>query len=477
MMGTRLSGPLSVIPSVEEALRTPILLQAADVYGRAQVVEAVRAAIAVLRQDLAEQSCLSAEPLTEVVETASRLLKAWSAPSPRRVLNLTGTVIHTNLGRAPLPPEAVEAMTAAALHPSNLEFCLEDGRRGDRDDHVEALLRRLTAAEAATVVNNNAAAVMLVLNTLALRKQVLVSRGELIEIGGSFRLPEIMTRAGAKLREVGTTNRTRIEDFGAAIGPATALLMQVHTSNYAIQGFTASVSTRALAELGRSAKIPLLVDLGSGCLMDLAQYGLPDEPTLAGVLGSGADVATFSGDKLLGGPQAGIIVGRPDLIARLKRNPMKRALRIDKLTIAALGAVLRLYADPDRLARRLPVLRLLSRDPGEILGQARRLAPLVAERLRNIATVEVKACESQVGSGALPTTTLPSTALALRPVVGRRRDAALRDLADAFRRLPVPVLGRLHEGRLKLDLRCLEDDGDLVGQLDQIRAALKTCTP
>lgn len=462
------------LPSVDEALRDEILIQAARQHGRVDVVNAVRAAIAHLRREIESASGPVGSPLALVVSGAVALLEQWSGPSPRPVLNLTGIVIHTNLGRAPLPAEAIEAMAAVARDPSDLEFNLDSGRRADRDDHLEALLRRLTGAEAATVVNNNAAALMLVLNTLALRKDVPVSRGQLIEIGGSFRLPEIMARSGARLREVGTTNRTRIDDYRAAIGPRTALLMEVHTSNYEIQGFTASVSTRQLSDLAGASGIPLLVDLGSGSLIDLGRHGLRRESTVQDVLADGADLAIFSGDKLLGGPQAGIIVGRTDLVARIKRNPMKRALRVDKLTIAALAEVLKLYRDPERLASRLPVLRLLSRDPADIDAQARRILPYVRKCLEGRATVETAPCESQAGSGALPTAAIPSTALTLRPVARRGEGKALRELAHALRQLPVPVIGRLQQGCILLDLRCLEDDRQLLAQLEHLASGNTT---
>ncbi len=460
------SNPFGCLPSVDEVLKERIPAEAFERHGRSQVLSAVRLAIAQLRASLENRPLPPADAALLAAKHALGLLADLSNPSPRPVLNLTGTVIHTNLGRAVMPPEAIEAMAVAARDPSNLEFDLQSGQRADRDDHVEPLLRALTGAEAATVVNNNAAALMLVLNTLALRKEVPVSRGQLIEIGGSFRLPDIMARAGAKMREVGTTNKTRIEDYREAIGPRTALLMEVHTSNYEIQGFTASVATRQLALLAKAAGVPLLVDLGSGSLVDLAKFGLRREPTVQDVLTNGADLAVFSGDNLLGGPQAGIIVGRADLVARIKRNPMKRALRVDKLTIAALAAVLKLYGDPDRLTTRLPVLGLLSRHVSDIAAQASRLLPQVRTCLEGIASVEIADCESQVGSGASPTATIPSAGLILRPL--RRGDRALRLFARTLRELPVPVIGRLHQGGVLLDLRCLDADHALIRQLEHL---------
>ena len=356
-------------------------------------------------------------------------------------------------------------MARVAGGASNLEFDEVSGRRGDRDAHLEAQLCRLTGAEAATVVNNNAAAVMLVLNSLALRKEVPVSRGELIEIGGAFRIPDIMARAGAKLCEVGTTNRTHLKDFAEAIGPRTALIMKVHTSNYMILGFSAAVPEVALAGLAREHGIPFVVDLGSGMLVDMAQYGLPHETTAAETLANGADLATFSGDKLLGGPQAGIIVGRADLIERIKRNPMKRALRVDKMTIAALAAVLGLYANPDRLAERLPVLRLLAARSVNSRPLAKRLIPFIAKHLGDAFTIEPAPCQSQIGSGALPVELLDSVALVIRSRSQRGSGKALERLASAFRVLPIPVIGRVQDDSLQFDLRCLEDERGFTVQL------------
>jgi L-seryl-tRNA(Ser) seleniumtransferase len=452
------------LPSVDRLLRGEAAARLIAVHGRTAVTEAIRAALAELRA-----APPVAAPEDAVLARAAERLAAEAHPSLRSVFNLTGTVIHTNLGRASLPEQAIAAVAAVARAPSNLEYELDEGGRGDRDAHVEALLCRLTGAEAATIVNNNAAAVLLVLNTLANRREVPCSRGELIEIGGAFRLPDIMSRSGAKLREVGTTNRTHLRDYEEAIGARTGLVMKVHRSNYAIEGFTATPDEAALARLCRERGVPFAVDLGSGTLVDLRRYGLPYEPTAGEALAHGADVVTFSGDKLLGGPQAGIVVGRADLVAKIKKNPMKRALRVDKMTLAALAAVLRLYADPDRLVARLPTLRLLARRAEEIADLAARLRPLVAARLAGVATVEVVPMDSQIGSGALPTQRIASTGLAVRPTVGRRgAGAALKRLSAAFRALPVPVIGRIADDAFLLDLRCLEDEDGFAGQLAQL---------
>ena len=461
----------AAVPSVDRLLRLPAMEKLVAAHGRALATEATRVALADLRAALARPKRGKAPKTDDAALLAAigERLTAMTAPSLREVFNLTGTVLHTNLGRAALPPEAVEAVVAVARGAVNLEYDLSRGRRGDRDDHLEDLLCRLTGAEAATVVNNNAAAVLLTLNSLALRREVIVSRGELIEIGGAFRMPDIMARAGCKLREVGTTNRTHPRDYAGAIGRGTALLMKVHTSNYAIQGFTAAVYEAELATLAHEHRLPLAVDLGSGALVDLREHGLPHEPTPAETIAAGADIVSFSGDKLLGGPQAGLIVGRADLVRKMKRNPLKRALRVDKMTVAALAAVLRLHLDPDRLAERLPTLRMLSRPQAALEALAARLRPVLAQRLAGVATVRVVTCESQIGSGARPLDHLPSAGLALEPATGGRGSgAALLRLAAAFRALPVPVIGRVEDGALHFDLRCLEDERAFIGQLDRL---------
>jgi L-seryl-tRNA(Ser) seleniumtransferase len=457
---------LASLPGVESLLKQDDTASLIAQFGRPAVTDAIRAVLAQVRAALlAGKSGVIPDELM-LIRIAGQQLHSNDAPSLRRVFNLTGTVLHTNLGRAALPEEAIEAVALAARKATNLEFDLATGQRGDRDAHVERLLCDLTGAEAATVVNNNAAAVLLVLNSLANRKEAPVSRGELIEIGGSFRLPDIMARSGCKLREVGTTNRTHLSDYAEAIGPKTGLVMKVHTSNYVIEGFTAGVSEPDLAQLCRDRGVPFVVDLGSGTLVDLRKFGLPHEPTPAESIVNGADLVTFSGDKLLGGPQAGIVVGRADLVKAIKRNPLKRALRVDKMTVAALGAVLRLYSNPERLAHRLPVLRLLARPVEDIRGMAERIRDFVAARLEGVATVETALCASQIGSGALPTREIPSAGLAIRPPASARHPGTtLERVARAFRQLPIPVIGRIQSGALILDLRTLEDEAAFVDQL------------
>ena len=433
------------LPPLHSLLAAPDAGGLIERFGRRQVVDALRRTL-----DFHRAHRRSGVPAAELLNTAADDLSRLFGSSQRPVFNLTGTVLHTNLGRALLPPEAAEAAAAALQSATNLEYDLESGGRGERDDHISGLLRDLTGAEAATVVNNNAAAVMLALNTLALGRQVPVSRGELIEIGGAFRIPDIMSRSGAILREVGTTNRTHKRDYQTAIGTETAALMRVHQANFAITGFTAAVSTPDLAAIAHAANLPFIEDLGSGSLVDLRLWGLPHEPTPWESLLAGVDLVTFSGDKLLGGPQAGLIAGRADLVKQLNANPLKRALRLDKGRLAALETVLRMYRNPDRLAERLPTLRLLTRTEANIRATADRIAPALraAWPAREIA---VEASSGQIGSGALPSERLRSVAVTLG-------GNALDGLAGELRALPRPVIGRIHDERLWLDCRCLEPD-------------------
>lgn len=452
------------LPSVDRLLSG--FADAVDEYGHQATTVALREAI----EDCRGQISAGASPDTSdatILAAATAKLQKRATRGLRRVFNLTGTVLHTNLGRAILPDVAVNAIASVASGYSDLEFDLTSGKRGNRESQVEALLCELTGAEAATVVNNNAAAVLLVLNTLAMNREVPVSRGELVEIGGSFRIPEVMQRANCTLVEVGATNRTHLKDFRAAINERTALLMKVHTSNYKIEGFTKDVSVSDLAELATEFKLPMVMDLGSGNLVNFKRFGLPPEPTAADTLAMGADIITFSGDKLLGGPQSGLIAGRADLIKRIKGNPIKRALRLDKMTLAGLEEVLMLYRDPDRLEQSIPTLKFLTRSRDEVKNQAERLAPLVAQVLGDSFTVDVFDADSQVGSGSLPTESIPSAAIGIRS--GADGEDIADALATAFRKLPVPVIGHVHKGRLMLDLRCLDDEAGFVAQLDALQ--------
>ena len=422
-------------------------------WGHDAVTGAARAHLEILRAAIQSDESVVLD-LSNIQQTIRDSLTDSAQPALKSVFNLTGIVLHSNLGRANLADAAIDAMNRVATGANNLEYDLAKGQRGDRDSHIESLICELSGAEAATVVNNNAAAVLLTLNTLALGKTVPVSRGELVEIGGSFRVPDIMGRSGCRLVEVGTTNRTHLKDYANAIDADTALLMRVHTSNYRIEGFTNTVPETELATLAEENNIPFVVDMGCGNLIDLKALGLPHEATAQQTLDHGADLVLFSGDKLLGGPQAGIIAGRANLIASIKQNPLKRALRLDKVTLAALEATLQLYRNPDELVSTLPTLRLLTRAEDDIRQQADRLGPNVSSHLGDSYRVETASVSSQIGSGALPIEVLPSAALSITAANGE--DEPLRSLALRLRQLPKPVIGRLHNGSLLLDLRCLE---------------------
>lgn len=454
------------LPGVDAVLRTVPGQLASARFGHTAAARVVREALAAFR--LMQQGEAPLPDAAHVANVALGALETADLPSQKAVFNLTGTILHTNLGRAILPEAAIEAVVNAMRNATTLEYDTVSGRRGERDDHVAGLVRELTGAEAVCMVNNAAAAVLLVLNTLSRGKEAIVSRGELIEIGGSFRLPDIMARAGAKLREVGTTNRTHAADFDGALGARTGLVMKVHTSNYLVQGFTADVPGAELARIARGAGVPYVDDLGSGTLVDLTHYGLKRERTVQDALGEGADLVLFSGDKLLGGPQAGFIAGRKDLVRACARNPLKRTLRLDKMRLAALEATLKLYRNPDTLAQTLPTLRYFTRPQADMEAQAERLMPPLGEALGEGWALSTLPLMSQIGSGALPLETLASAGLGFAPVLrGKSRGAgrAVEALAARLRALPRPVIGRIAQDRLLLDLRCLDDEAAFIGQL------------
>lgn len=460
---------LQQLPAIEKLLNTSEMLELQATYARPLVIEALRAVIADIRssilQDVTTSSQRDASNATTSVEKLpdaaayARLtrqrIEDKMVPRLHPVVNATGTITHTNLGRALLSTAACEAIQQAAQNYVNLEYDVATGKRGHRDRITEPLLQQLTGAEASTIVNNNAAAVLLALQTLARGKEVIVSRGELIEIGGAFRIPDVMEASGAILREVGTTNRTHLRDYAAAITENTGLLLKVHPSNYKILGFTATPAMEELTQLGAQHGIPTMEDLGSGALVDMAQYGLPREPLVAESLASGVDIVTFSGDKLLGGPQAGLIVGKAEWIEKMRKNPMMRAMRVDKLTLAALSATLQLYltapyAGPDTLAAQLPMLNRYTRPMEALHTIALELANQLESIFGDKVRIRVAETHGQIGSGALPIETLPSVALVLEA-----SDVSAEGLAAHFRNAKVPVIGRIKDAQLWLDLRAI----------------------
>jgi len=467
---------LAQLPSVDKLLSLKPSEEWLTQYGRDEVLRVIRSTLSLVRQECLDNKRVTQPDVESLLSQIGQTLKTRATPKLRRVINLTGTVLHTNLGRAVMPPEVIEAMASAAAEPCALEYDLGEGKRGDRDELVEELLCELTGAEAATVVNNNAAAVFLLLHALSNRKETIVSRGELIEIGGAFRIPDIMKRAGAKLTEVGTTNRTHPKDFAEAINAKTALLMKVHTSNYVVQGFTAEVPETELARIAHERKLPFVVDLGSGTLLDLSRYGLPSEPTPRQAIEAGADLVTFSCDKLLGGPQAGILVGRRDLIQKIKKNPLKRVLRVGKITLAGLEAVLRIYRNPDTLPQRLSVLQLLTRPESDMQAQAERLMPQLQAALTGCGLLlKAQSVKSQIGSGSLPVERLPSVALAIEASTKAHEKNVVR-LERLLRASATAVIGRLSEKTLLLDLRCLTADKETVFVGHMLAAATSLVT-
>jgi L-seryl-tRNA(Ser) seleniumtransferase len=443
--------PLRQIPSVTFLLTLPQYEEYLATYPRALILQVLRDLLARKREQMLAGRPTDLNP-EGIWQETGRSLKSKAAYHLRRVVNGTGVVIHTNLGRSLLASQAITQMESVARYYSNLEYDLDLGERGSRYSHVEDLLLELTGAEAALVVNNNAAAVLLALDTLARGREVVVSRGQLIEIGGSFRIPEVMSRSGAVLREVGTTNKTHLRDYENALSDRTALLLKVHTSNFRLLGFTAEVPLEQLVALGRTHQIPVMEDLGSGSLLDLSPFGLEKEPTVPETVRSGADLVTFSGDKLLGGPQAGIIVGQKKMIQALRRNPLNRALRIDKITLAALEATLHLYRRADQALSEIPTLRMLSLAPPDLLRRARRWLRLLRRAIGSKVQIEITLTQSQVGGGALPLSTPDSYALVLTPQTG-----TINELEKHLRFREIPIIGRIEKERLLLDLRTLQE--------------------
>jgi L-seryl-tRNA(Ser) seleniumtransferase len=443
---------------VDEILSRPEMVDLLKIHPRHVVVEAVRKGLGRLREEILqkeelhelEESLFSFENLSSIFQ---KEIDLQIQPRLRRVINATGVVIHTNLGRAPLHPSAIEHLIEVSKTYSNLEYDLDRGERGSRTFHVEEILCRLSGAESALVVNNNAGAVLIVLNSLAEGREVIVSRGELVEIGGAFRIPDVMKRSGALLREVGTTNRTHFNDYQEAIGPETALLLKVHTSNFRVMGFTSEVPLQDLVQLGKEYQLPVVDDLGSGCLIDLTRYGLEKEPTVQEMIKTGVDAVTISGDKLLGGPQAGIILGKKKILDLFKINPLTRALRIDKLTLAALESTLLLYFDEKKAMEEIPTLRMLSLDTKRLKKRGKRLLKRLSGVTNKKMAFTLKEDVSQVGGGALPLQELPTLVVAIKPL-----EVSVNSLEENLRRGEPPIVCRISKEELILDMRTVFDE-------------------
>ncbi len=467
---------LRELPAVDRLLREPPLEEKLSHLPRRLVLQAAQETIASYRRRLSDYSGLDHPPESPVqvdlspaalAEEAALLAEVKAGLNFRPLINATGIVIHTNLGRVPLAPAAVEAVTAAAKNYNNLEFSLKSGERGSRQDHLEELLCEISGTEAAVVVNNNAAAVFLALNSLAEGREVVVSRGQLVEIGGSFRIPEIMAASGARLVEVGTTNKTYLKDYEAVVNEKTAAFLKVHASNYQMIGFTAEVATGELASLAARYRLPLVEDLGSGVFLDPAAYNLPPEPRIQDSIAAGADLVTFSGDKMLGGPQAGIIVGRKEPLSLIRKNQLARALRIDKFTVAALEATLRLYLEPEKVVDQIPVWRMLTVSKEELRRRAEKMAEKLSGRLAG-GSAEVVEGISRVGGGALPAAELPTFLVALTPP----EEETPSGLVTKLRRGRPPVIARLQQDRILFDPRTIREEEEK----DLIEAVTASCS-
>jgi L-seryl-tRNA(Ser) seleniumtransferase len=463
---------LKALPAVDELLRHPQSQGHLRIHSKELVVESIRRVLerkrqAVLRSANGQEASSVDMSQAHLLSAIQEELAAARRPSLRPVINATGVVLHTNLGRAPLGAGALRNIVDIARGYSNLELDLSTGERGSRYSHVEEILCRISGAESALVVNNNAGAVLLALNSLAEGKEVIVSRGQLVEIGGSFRIPDVMRKSGACLVEVGTTNRTHLEDYARAIGEKTALLLKVHTSNFRILGFTAEASLKELIALGKSRGLPVMEDLGSGCFVDLSSYGLEKEPTVQEAIEAGADLVTFSGDKLLGGPQAGIILGKTKYLDLLKKNPLNRALRIDKLTLAGIEATLREYLDGAQGVKNLPVLDMLLRSAQDLERRGKRLRRKLIQDISSLCEMTLKRETSQVGGGALPLQALATTVIGLRPL---RTSAA--NLEARLRNGDPPVIARVKEEEVLLDLRTVAEREEKA-LVEGVRQALK----
>lgn len=458
---------LRSLPSIERLLERPLASQLSLGLSRERVRDLLRGIIDELREELASGRWPAASGSQQLTEEAELRLESRAAeyaqPSLRRVINATGVIIHTNLGRAPLARAAIEAVSEAAAHYSNLEYDLTRGERGHRETHCQELLAHLAGSEAAVIANNNAAAVLLVLNTLAEGGEVIVSRGELIEIGGSFRIPDVMVKSGAKLREVGTTNRTRISDYEQAINERTKLILRVHPSNYRIIGFTERPSVQQIADLAHRTGVPSFEDLGSGCLMDLSSYGVIDEPVVASSLKAGISVVSFSGDKMLGGPQAGVIAGSREIVDRVRKNPLMRALRVDKMTYAAIEATLRLYERGVALSE-VPVIRAIAATREDVGERATRFSGSVTRLTKGKLKASLEEGASIIGGGSAPEVKIPTVLVALESSA-----MSAASLEEQLRRYRIPIIARTERDRVLIDLRTVAEDDEPV-ILDAIAA-------